>query len=667
MEAVQRLAGITSLQETFRNVLTSNQLTSSLQQAIKSIHERSTDEKTQGREGSGRPESSAASSSVQSISLKSETSNTPLIPIDSSSDYALRLCNCLEAIFLHAIKTPFVSRFSSVFNPNNQQQPDFWSVVVSLTHLDIQNALKRLENVNTAVGRCRAWVRYALNDGLLLSYIDTLTSDERLLAKFYMPSAYLRDKNQIEILKTLLQGLIGLDFNFNYDSSNLNSWSKETLSLLGMMTEAKAINAQPRIIDAQEPILPAEDVLATLKDEVDSSGNFKSASHKTSKSSVGGSSSRKTPHIAIESASTSQSLSDESSRVPRASASIPIPSPSSHRSPKTARSAPIKMTKGVKNTTNNEETGSLMSDYSDRLSIGGNSLREGVGWTSSPPSLIDDTSTESYQDVLNNYSTHVLLSSTPDMKDFTQTLDYYYKSMQNRASSRGVSSAARLIMGGSSRNSPSISLSSDLDFEIVPKSVVINNSDPYTQRFLHLLTRINTEQGLNQQNYKCKGCTRPIGMIYGESRMCKFDGSLYCTECHANEEALIPARIALCWDFKKYPVSRHNKQMLAKTECEPLLDLKTLAPIIYSVIPEMKQVQALRTQLFYLHAYLFTCQETVSLQLRKLVWPKEHLYEHIHLYSCNDLVQVMLMEPLYRSQGSRLPINNESTNLCSHF
>lgn len=151
---------------------------------------------------------------------------------------------------------------------------------------------------------------------------------------------------------------------------------------------------------------------------------------------------------------------------------------------------------------------------------------------------------------------------------------------------------------------------------------------------------IQQEKGLDQQGYACRGCNCPIGMIYGASSVCSYDGYSYCPECSGNESNVIPARIIHNWDFRKHPVSREAKELLKKYEAEPLLDLRILNPSLYDAVPELAATQVLRSQLGFLRPYLQTCSEAASSALRKLIWPREHLYEHIHLYSTFDLLQV---------------------------
>ena len=50
-------------------------------------------------------------------------------------------------------------------------------------------------------------------------------------------------------------------------------------------------------------------------------------------------------------------------------------------------------------------------------------------------------------------------------------------------------------------------------FEVVPKSSSVHSehADDKTQRLMTIITEIANEQGLDSQNYQCKGCGRNIG------------------------------------------------------------------------------------------------------------------------------------------------------------
>lgn len=130
-------------------------------------------------------------------------------------------------------------------------------------------------------------------------------------------------------------------------------------------------------------------------------------------------------------------------------------------------------------------------------------------------------------------------------------------------------------------------------------------------------------------------------MVFGESRLCHFDGHHYCNECHLGEKHVIPARILCNWDFKTYPISKRNQHFLALISNEPMFELKAIAPLLYKTCPELREIEELRCQAFFIRSYCFTCvQESVSFELTKLVWPREHLIKQTDLYSLEDLVQI---------------------------
>lgn len=181
------------------------------------------------------------------------------------------------------------------------------------------------------------------------------------------------------------------------------------------------------------------------------------------------------------------------------------------------------------------------------------------------------------------------------------------------------------------------------EYEFVPKSAILDvySNDPEVKRFLKQLPKIGTEFGYNEQDYKCYSCRRPVGMLFGQSKLCYFDGHHYCEECHLGEKSSIPAKIICNWDFAKYPISKRNQHFLTLISNEPMFELKTMAPLLYKNCPELREIEELRCQAFFIRSYLFTCvQDSISFELTKLVWPREHLIKQIDLYSLEDLIQI---------------------------
>lgn len=181
------------------------------------------------------------------------------------------------------------------------------------------------------------------------------------------------------------------------------------------------------------------------------------------------------------------------------------------------------------------------------------------------------------------------------------------------------------------------------EYEFIPKSVILDvySNDPEVKRFLKQLPKIYNETGYNEQDYKCYSCRRPIGLVFGQSRLCHFDGHQYCSECHLVEKSVIPARILCNWDFNKYPVSKRNQHLLTLISNEPMFELKKAAPLLYKMYHEMREIEELRRQAFFVRSYCITCvQDSIAFELTKLIWPREHLIKQTDLYSLDDLTQI---------------------------
>ena len=52
----------------------------------------------------------------------------------------------------------------------------------------------------------QAWIRMAINDGVLESYFDAMLTEPKLIRHFYERTAYLRDPEHPGIFKTYIQG-----------------------------------------------------------------------------------------------------------------------------------------------------------------------------------------------------------------------------------------------------------------------------------------------------------------------------------------------------------------------------------------------------------------------------------------------------------------------------
>lgn len=85
--------------------------------------------------------------------------------------------------------------------------PSLWRVVVDITPRGTVHDIKQLKHATTDAARARAWIRIALNEGTLQSFVASLLANTSLLQEHYDPHAFLRDEEQAAKLDMLLAGL----------------------------------------------------------------------------------------------------------------------------------------------------------------------------------------------------------------------------------------------------------------------------------------------------------------------------------------------------------------------------------------------------------------------------------------------------------------------------
>ncbi|GBM74630.1 Pleckstrin y domain-containing family M member 3 [Araneus ventricosus] len=561
----------------------------------------------------------------------------------TDDEFTAGLCNVLEAIFIHGLKDKFIRKMSAVFGSNSEKipEPQFWTAVCNFSHKNVILEINSFNQVTSDVGRGRAWLRAALNDGLIASYISNMLSDKSGLQKHYNNAAYLRDEEQSDIMKSLLEGLTEVNFELSCNNSSLNVWHSIPLTLADIWT--------PPV--TPQPVMPAVDVIDFFtdpKNQSKSSPKTKKASVVESlpasvndnlsnpKSDIQLSNDDKTSEQLVQAETSTIHLKTESEENDEANNPVLSSFPPDQSNVNCIISGLENIEKSPEQ--NSEEISSKVSssdsvpdfgieiidDFSEHAGSVGNKLSEHSGWSSSFDCDKDSGNGEanqSYDSLLQSYNKNLskVVIGTPDLADTFSSV------MMSRDDDSSYSPDAK---------------SPDFDFEIVPKYLATEHADEETKRLMAIVGKLCPEKGLNVQDFKCNSCGCPIGVIYGKSRLCYYDGYNYCYECHENDVEFIPARVVHNWDFDKYPISKHAKIFISRIEKDPLLDIKVLNPAVYTAVEEMAQMQLLRTQLTFLYGYICTCKASIVEELRKRVWPREYLYEHVHLYSVSDLLEI---------------------------
>ncbi|KAG8240174.1 hypothetical protein J437_LFUL009464 [Ladona fulva] len=562
-----------------------------------------------------------------------------------NSDATNSLCTSLEAIFVHGLKDTFINRVSLAISGDFDQRPEpsFWGPVLVFSHRDIIYQILGLSQIQTDVGRCRAWLRQALNDGLMLSYLGAMRRDSSALSPYYQRSALLKDVELLEVIQQLIQGIEGYPFSLACNSSMLNSWTDAPLLLSAIWT--------PPLRSC--PIPSGVDVVRNMDQMPQNSKS--SVSQRTEQNYFS-----ESPHSSLFGMSSGLDEEEKLKIILGSDVEKSVENLCEGENDTIeAKDDANKKCDGVEEELQGTNGG---RDVPVRAEVApgeancgslGNSLAGRVGWSSSFDEVVDreedgpkldNQETEdrkstvmpgkslkspgemqSYHSLLESYN---LLSSsyvkTPDLRDFLQKFEGSFP--MNDCNSLEAEDPFSPLYG--------------LGFEVVPMSPTTLFDIPEFRSFVGKLGKIASEPGLDMQKYACASCNLPIGISFGRAKVCSFLGAYYCSECHLDEESIIPARVIHNWDFKRYPVSCSAAAFLNEIQHQPLLDLKVLNPRLYNAVDVMAKLQCMRIQLNLLRAYLFTCREPVIEELQKRVWPRSYLYEHVHLYSVLDLQQI---------------------------
>lgn len=541
-------------------------------------------------------------------------------PVLGHSDNTNVLCNVLEAIFIHGLRDSFGEKMSVLLgaDPDRMPVPNFWPVVLIISHRDLIEQIGELSFISSEVGRSRAWVRLALNHGQIHSYLSVLLQDSHTLKDYYKPTALLRDSERADIMLGVLQPLSSLTFNMATNAAVLNTWTQTPLVLAGLWTPS----FQGMVSD---PVLAATDVASTVYDD-------------------------QTPGLDIPVASTP--ISDQMfdlimGGTPETSFISEYIQKNEVEKGLQKDKEPDKTKQRLLEDKSKEVCSNKESEQETPVSKQNSEQSSQKRQESAPP----DSQTDQLQDSVSSIdNSRVFLRewSVDSMSHSTiEAAPEYNRLFSDLEGLGGFPSVPGLVVPdldlSPSASTPSEEVSNEssqsdvaekLSFEVLPMK---QPSAEDMRCCLPLLSRLTTEEGLDAQLYKCHQCKSNIGMIFGKPRVCSYDSKYYCYECHENDSALIPARLVHNWDFTLYPVCSANFQWLSAISHQPLINLRTVNPELYRHIDDLAELQMLRTQLLYVRAYLFTCRSDAGQKLRKLVWPREHLYEHVHLYSIFDL------------------------------
>lgn len=151
-------------------------------------------------------------------------------------------------------------------------ETNFWLAAVTFSPKRVVQAVGALKQIRGDVGRSRAWVRLALNDGEVVNYLSAM-KDSKLLSDFYEKDALIRDLETMDVIIKYLLGIQVYKFELALNSSILNRWQTPPLIMCGLWVPdrveeeppAEAVDAVSELDQAEKAEAEAEAQKAALQ------------------------------------------------------------------------------------------------------------------------------------------------------------------------------------------------------------------------------------------------------------------------------------------------------------------------------------------------------------------------------------------------------------------
>ncbi|XP_029577196.1 differentially expressed in FDCP 8 isoform X3 [Salmo trutta] len=150
------------------------------------------------------------------------------------------------------------------------------------------------------------------------------------------------------------------------------------------------------------------------------------------------------------------------------------------------------------------------------------------------------------------------------------------------------------------------------------------------------------EIGLDRQDYRCAECRTPVSLrgVPSEARQCDYTGQYYCSTCHWNDTAVIPARVIHNWEFEPRKVCRSSMRYLALMIPRPVLKLREVNPLLFNFVEELVEIRKLRQDILLMKPYFITCKEALEARLLLQLHDRQHFVENNDMYSLQDLIDI---------------------------
>ncbi|XP_059618479.1 sorting nexin-29 [Phlebotomus argentipes] len=164
----------------------------------------------------------------------------------TESDHnVLRLCDSWEYALCHGLRMgSLLKSVSDLMSGVNQEPPVFWAFAHQHMTTHERERFSSLRHVWTDRGKCRAFIRAALNERSLERYILMWLADSNL-GLHYESWALIRDEEASNLLPTLAAGLSSILFAITVDSPDVNMMARRELKVEPIIAVPKPVQPHP--------------------------------------------------------------------------------------------------------------------------------------------------------------------------------------------------------------------------------------------------------------------------------------------------------------------------------------------------------------------------------------------------------------------------------------
>ncbi|KAL3696327.1 hypothetical protein R1sor_010403 [Riccia sorocarpa] len=170
---------------------------------------------------------------------------------------------------------------------------------------------------------------------------------------------------------------------------------------------------------------------------------------------------------------------------------------------------------------------------------------------------------------------------------------------------------------------------------------------------IRLILQVHRKKSLRQQlqvqHYSCAGCYKhlepALGIVpelvqnwgWSGPRLCEYTGQLFCSTCHLNETAVLPAWVLERWDFTPRLVSQLAKAYLDSIYDKPMLCVSAVNPYLYARVPVLAHLTEMRKKISKMLACIRCPART---RIQSMLGSRRYLLENSDFCALRDLVDL---------------------------